>query len=76
MRNDEVREHSTIIYYSTVGIPKLARVLSPHWGSPLALVAKGECVPGSYGSKTIGEIVLARLLSPRHCTDSRLRHTP
>lgn len=43
---------------------------------PLALVAKGDYISGPYEPETIGEIVLARLPSLGHYTDSRLETHP
>lgn len=37
---------------------------------------RGACIPESLGAVTIGETVLARPPPPRHCADSRLKHTP
>lgn len=48
-------------------------------GAPLdhlALEARGSCIPGSHGTRTIRDSVLGRLLPSGHCTDSRLKHTP
>ena len=42
----------------------------------LALGASGTCIPGSQGTVTIGETVLARLPPPGHCTDHRLKLLP
>ena len=41
----------------------------------LALVTRGACVSGPHGTETIGESVLGRLPPPKHCTESRLKHT-
>ena len=41
----------------------------------LVLEAKRNCIPGYHGTVSIKETVLGSLPPPRHCTDSRLKHT-